>query len=352
MAANTFDDGHATAGSRSVPPRRLPRFLAVLIAVIVLGSAFYGISTWRDARNAYAASMNAYAPPPTEVSAMVVTLQDLPLAIRSVGSLKAVDEVVLAPEVGGRVSDVLFETGDAVLAGAPLLRLYDTTEQAELGSATAQQRFAQIQLERSQKLAPAGTESRQALQQREVESEQAQAAVALIEARIAQKTIEAPFSGVLGLRQVNPGAFVSAGQTIATLTSLDRLHVDFSVPQQQLPNLVVGGNITLTTDVFADRTFSAVITAIDPAISSDTRNVTVQATLDNPDGILRPAVLEDQRILDRRFVPERAIGGQHGGGIHFEGDSIDAIGTAPDEAVVPWRIVGTHHGHAVGGVWR
>lgn len=321
-AANSVHGGPATADLRSVPPRRLPRPVAVVIAVLVLGSAFYGISSWRDARNAYAASMGAYAPPPTEVSAVVVAIQDMPIAIRSVGSLTAVDEVVLAPEVGGRVSDVLFEAGDAVAAGAVLLRLRDTTEQAQLASAQAQQRFAQLQLERSQKLAPAGTESRQSLQQREVENEQAEAAVALIKAAIAQKTITAPFAGVLGLREVNPGAFVSAGQTIATLTALDTLHVNFNVPQQDLPKLLVGGDVTVSTDVFPGRSFAAVISAIDPSISADTRNVTVQATLDNKDASLRPGLFVNVGVnlpakAGTILVPNTAIQSSASGDMAF-----------------------------------
>jgi multidrug efflux system membrane fusion protein len=243
---------------------------------------------------------------------MTLALETLPKGIGSVGSLKAVQEVVVAPEVGGRVAEIGFHAGDQVEAGALLLKLVSDTEEAELASAMAQQRFAALQLERSQKLTPNGTESRQSLQQREVENDQAVAQVELVRARLAQKSILAPFAGTLGISQINVGAFVNAGQSIATLTAIDKLHVDFSVPQQNLPDLKVGSPIAVTTDVFAGKTFAAVITAIEPVIKADTRNVAVQATLDNADRTLRPGLFVDVNVElpsqpDTIIVPETAI---------------------------------------------
>ncbi|WEK04726.1 MAG: efflux RND transporter periplasmic adaptor subunit [Candidatus Devosia phytovorans] len=289
-AETVVGSGTKIGGQPPIRPRRVPRVVAVVVAVTVLGSVFYGIISWRDSRAAAAAAASAWEAAPVQVSAVELAYENLPLNIATVGSLKAADEIVLAPEVGGRISQLNLESGETIAAGTLLVSIDDKTEQAELLSAQARARYAELQLERSQRLAQSGTESGQALQQREVEAEQARAEVAMVEARIAQKTIIAPFDGVLGLRQVAQGAFVNAGQVIATLTAIDELHVDFRVPQRDLPKLSVGAPVNIRTDVFPDRDFTAIVSAIDPVIAADTRNVTVQATLDNSDGSLRPGM--------------------------------------------------------------
>jgi multidrug efflux system membrane fusion protein len=311
-AETIIGGGTRIGGETPIRPRRVPRFIAVVMAVAVLGSAFYAIMSWRDARAAAAAAASAWAPAPVQVSAVELAFENLPLSIAAIGSLQAADEIVLAPEVGGRISQINFESGETVDAGTVLVALDDKTERAELLAAQARSRFADLQLERSQRLAPSGTESRQALQQREVEAEQARADVAIIDARIAQRNITAPFAGVIGLRQVAPGAFVTAGQSIATLTAIDTLHVDFSVPQRDLPKLDIGATVRVTIDVFPDQDFTAIVTAIDPVISAQTRNVTVQATLDNTDGTLRPGMFANVSVSlpsrpDTILVPGTAI---------------------------------------------
>lgn len=266
-------------------PRRL---LSLAVTAVVLGGAFSGVFAWRNAR--LSAAVGAYAPPPVEVAALVVKPAALPQTIEAIGSLAAIREVTLAPEVAGRVVAIRFEAGAEVAAGAPLVELYDAPERADRAAAVARAQFARLQLDRSRALEPRGAESRQMLDQRVAEVAQAEAAVQQIDARIAQRTIQAPFAGRLGLRRVNLGQYVNAGQPIATLTALDRLHVNVTVPQQELARLTVGGRVFVRTDAYPGFTFEARINAVEPVVGSDTRNVTVQATLDNPEGMLRPGL--------------------------------------------------------------
>ncbi|WP_207790285.1 efflux RND transporter periplasmic adaptor subunit [Glacieibacterium frigidum] len=258
----------------------------MLVAVVALLVIFAAVFAWRTTR---AASGKPYAPPPVEVSAMTVRAETLPQALEANGTLQAVREVLLAPEVPGRVTSIRFEAGQRVGQGATLVRMFDAPERADRSAAVARVRFAEIQFERSRELAPTGAEPRQLLQQREAELVQARAAIEQLDARIMQKSVRAPFAGQIGIRQVNPGQYVNAGDPIATLTALDRLYVNFGVPQQELAKLHVGGTVSVRSDAAPGRAFTARINAIEPRVGGDTRNVSVQAVMTNP-GDLRPGL--------------------------------------------------------------
>jgi multidrug efflux system membrane fusion protein len=260
----------------------------IVVALVVLILLFAAVFLWRGMRGASAGA--AYAPPPVEVTAQTVHAETLPQALETTGTLQAVREVTLAPEVPGRVTAIGFRAGQQVGQGAVLLRLYDAPERADRAAAVSRARFAEIQYRRSSELAPTGAEPRELLQQREAELAQARAAIQQIDARIAQKTVRAPFGGRLGIRRVNPGQYVNAGDPLATLTSLDRLYVNFSVPQQDLSKLRVGGTIAVRSDAMPGRNFTARINAVEPIVGQDTRNVSVQAEMPNPGGILRPGL--------------------------------------------------------------
>lgn len=263
--------------------RARPLLIAV-VAVLLLFGILYG---WRTARSAAAPQG---APPPVTVAAVAVTPADVPAALEAVGSLRAVREVTLAPEVAGRVVAIRFEAGMRVGAGAPLVQLYDAPDRADRAAARARADFAGIQLARSQELAPTGAEPRELLQQRRAERDQAAAAVRQFDARIAQKQVRAPFAGVLGVRRVDLGQYLNPGDPIATLTALDALYVDFALPQQELARLRVGATVDVTVDAWPGRVFAARVNAIEPRIGADTRNVSVQAILPNGDGALRPGM--------------------------------------------------------------
>ncbi|MFV3078110.1 efflux RND transporter periplasmic adaptor subunit [Niveispirillum fermenti] len=276
----------STTSSRptDLPRRRIALLIVAVTLILVAG----GLFTWRQAR--LAASAAGYAPPPVEVSAIHVEPETLPRALTAIGSLQAVQEVMLATEVPGRVVAIRFEAGQEIDASAPIIQLFDGPERADRAAAAARLKFAGIQHERSRSLAPTGAEPRQLLQQREAELAQAQAALQQIEARIAQKAVHAPFAGQIGIRRVNLGQYVNAGDPIATLTALDQLHVNFSVPQQHLSKLRMGGEVQVRSDAAPGLAFTARINAIDPVVAADTRNIAVQAIMQNPDRVLRPGL--------------------------------------------------------------
>jgi len=295
-----------------LPPAPASRrlLLPLALAVVILAALFAGIVVWRGAR--LAAGAGGHAPPPIEVAVLTIQPEALPQTLEANGSLQAVREVTLAPEVAGRVVAIHFEAGTSVEAGTPLVQLYDAPDRADRAEAVSKARFARIQYERSQALAPIGAEPRQILQQREADLAQANAVIQGIDARLAQKTIKAPFAGLIGLRRVNLGQYVNAGDALATLTALDPLYVTFSVPQQDLAKLRSGGEVTVRSDAFPERAFPARITAIEPRIGQDTRNISVQATLANPGQILRPGLYVTAAIAQPArpaalLVPSTAI---------------------------------------------
>jgi len=291
-----------TSPSPTPPPRRLPKRVGpAAAAAIVMLALFAGLFAWRSARTA---QPSAGAPPPTAVVAIQINPTDVPASLPSVGSLRAVREVVLAPEVAGRVVAIRFNSGDAVAAGSTLVQLYDAPERADRAAAVAHAKFTGVQLERSRQLATTGAEPRELLDQRVAEHDQALAAVSQIEARLAQKTIRAPFAGAIGLRKINPGQYLNPGDAIASLTALDQLYVDFSVPQQDFAKLRVGSPVSVTTDAWPGRTFLARVNAIEPQIGEDTRNITIQAVVANADRALRPGLFVTAAL---QLPPEHGV---------------------------------------------
>ncbi|MBR0874437.1 efflux RND transporter periplasmic adaptor subunit [Bradyrhizobium tropiciagri] len=296
----------ASSDSRGSLRARAMPFGIVLVLIVAAGAALFA------SRGDRAAAKTTAEPPPTPVAAMVVRTEALPRAIEAIGSLQAVRQVILAPEVAGRVTAINFEAGTDVAAGAALVQLYDAPLRASRVVAVSKGRFAQLQEKRSQGLAPSGFVTQEVLQQRQEDLKQADASVEQLDAQIAQMTIRAPFAGQIGLRKVNLGQYVNAGDALATLTALDQLYVNFTVPQQRLSNLKVGGAVTIRTDAFPDRVFEAKINAIEPQVAEDTRNVLVQALLDNPDRLLRPGLFVMVNVVlppqpDAIVVPVTAI---------------------------------------------
>lgn len=294
-----------TEPTPSRPPRGRPIFFAAIALLLLAGSLY----AWRSARTAE----NAAGPmPPAPVSTIVVTPTDVPAALEAVGSLRAVREVVLAPEVAGRVTAIRFVAGARVGAGELLVQLFDAPERADRAAAQAKADFAGLQLARSNELAPSGAEPRELLDQRRAEHAQAHAAVRQIDARLVQKQLRAPFAGTLGVRQVNPGQYLNPGDPVATLTALDSLYVDFAVPQQDFSRLQPGAVVDILSDAWPDRRFTARVTAIEPQVGKETRNVMVQATLPNPGLALRPGMYVTARlalppIAGALVVPATAI---------------------------------------------
>jgi membrane fusion protein, multidrug efflux system len=292
-----------------VAPRLIRPTRTMLLTIVLLFVLLGTLYLWRGWR---ASQAQAWQPQAVSVAAMVVQSRDIPAALEAVGSLRAVREVTLSPEIAGRVSAIHFEAGQPVGAGALLVQLFDGPERADHRAAQAKAAFAGIQVARSQELAPTGAEPRETLEQRRADRDQAAAAVRRSAARLVQKQVRAPFAGVLGIRQVNLGQYLNPGDAVATLTALDSLFVDFALPQQELSRLQPGATVIVTSDAWPGRRFTAKVNAIEPKIGADTRNVTVQALLGNGDRALRPgmyvtAALELPVQQGALLVPATAI---------------------------------------------
>ncbi|MDG6097685.1 efflux RND transporter periplasmic adaptor subunit [Alteromonas sp. ZYF713] len=280
-----------------------------LITLVALALVLGGLYWWRQLN---VGEPQAWPQQAVPVTAMQLSAQVLAENQTAMGSLSAVQEVVLAPEVAGRVTAINFTSGDKVAAKDVLVQLYDETEKANLSAASAAAKLADAQLQRTEKLAPIGAESKELLTQRQAESERAQATVEQAQAQLRLKQITAPFAGQLGIRRINMGQYLNPGDTVVSLTNLDKLYVDFTVPQQHLAKLSLGAPVTLTVDAFPDRLFSATITTIEPQIEAATRNVIVQATMDNPDGLLRPSMYVSVSVKvaetpDALMIPVTAV---------------------------------------------
>jgi len=318
-----------------------------LIALAIVGLTFGLFFGWRWLRVGIPPQA---APPAVAVVATAVTPREVPSALEAVGSLRAVQEVTLAPEVAGRVTAIALQPGVRVSRGAALVQLYDAPEQADRVAALARMKLAAAQLARTRSLVPGGAESQELLQQRQAEYDQAAAAVRQLDARIAQKRIRAPFSGQIGIRRINLGQYLNPGDAVATLTAIDRLYADFTVPQQDLGKLRLGATVRLTTDAWPSRTFRGRVTTIEPRIGEDSRNVMVQALVINSDSALRPgmyvtAALELPPRSNALVVPATAIQ------TSASGDSVTVIrGHVPSRAgkaeIVP-VVIGRRIGNSV-----
>lgn len=312
MIASTPFDSQAKPDGREPATRRqlAIRFIIVgLLLALVLGG-LYAFDRFRDkAIGDFFAGMK---PPPTAVAATPAEVAPFPRWIEGIGTLQARAQVNVAPEVEGRVTKLLFEAGATVEAGDPLVQLNDEPERADLATYQAQQRLAATNLERAQSLARRAVAAQSTVDENQSVLDRARAGIAHSEAMIAQKLIRAPFSGRLGIRQVELGQYVARGTTLVTLTDLDELFVNLTVPEQRRADLQTGQLVEVRVDAFPGRVFEARLTTIEPQINPETRTIRVQATLSNEEQLLLPGMFAAARVVlpsdpDVVTVPETAV---------------------------------------------
>jgi membrane fusion protein (multidrug efflux system) len=236
------------------------------------------------------AAMAGMVMPPTTVTATEATESQWENVIVGTGTLVAVQGVTVGAEAPGKVTKITFEAGATVQAGDLLVQLDTTTEQAQLRAAEANAAFAQANLVRARGLRENNTNAPAELDAADAQAKQAEAQADNIRAIIAKKTIRAPFAGRLGLRLVNLGQVLKDNDPIATLQTLDPIYVNFSLPQQRLPQLATGNQVRITGDAAPGKLFDGKITAISPEIDPATRNVRIQATISNSGETLRPGM--------------------------------------------------------------
>jgi len=234
--------------------------------------------------------MAAQGEPPQTVSTMTAGVQEWLPKLEAVGSLRAVHGVELSAEVAGIVTEIHFKQGDKVTVDTPLLQLRADNDIARLKSLAATVELARITYQRSEAQFNAKAVSRQTLDADKANLDVALANVAEQQALVDKKTIRAPFTGQLGVRTVDPGQYLDAGTTIATLQALDAVFVDFYLPQQALAVLKTGQTVSVKTDTYPGRDFTGEITVINPKVELSTRNVQIRATLKNPGHLLLPGM--------------------------------------------------------------
>ena len=239
--------------------------------------------------------------PPTTVSSTSVKEEDWAPRLTAVGSVSAVQGAVVSAELAGVVSEINFENGAEAKKGEVLMKLDASQEEALLRSAEAEAQLARTDLERSRDLAMKKVVSSAELDSAQSKFRRLNAVVDQVRSSIAKKTLIAPFDGQLGIRQVNVGQMINAGQQVVPLTSLDPVFADFALPQQYLGQLTPGLEVHVTTDAIPGRVFNGKLTAINSMIDSSTRNITLQATLDNSDHALRPGMFAKAEVT----LPEK-----------------------------------------------
>jgi multidrug efflux system membrane fusion protein len=231
------------------------------------------------------------------------------------------------------VTQILFAPGQAVKTGDPLVQLDDGPEQGDLRNFEAQGRYAAVTLRRNQELLAKQAAAQSVVDQNRSQLDQADASIAKTKALIAQKLIRAPFSGKLGVRQVEVGQYVGAGTAMVTLTDLSELYVNFTLPEQDAAALAVGQEVSFTVDAYPGQSFTAKINAIEPQVSADTRAIKLQATTANSDDKLLPGMFANAHVvLPPRTgvvtVPETAVENTlYGDSVYvIEQDGTDAAG--------------------------
>jgi membrane fusion protein (multidrug efflux system) len=270
------------------------RILYAVLGVILIIAVLAGIKTLQI--KTMIAGGKKFVPPAETVTTAKVSSDAWETSLGSIGTLSAVQGVVVSAELAGKVAKISFEAGTPVKKGDILLRMDTSSEEAQLPGAVSQANLTRANLKRADQLLKDGIISQADHDAAVSNSATAQAQVDSIQATIAKKTVRAPFSGRLGIRQANLGQILREGDPIVTLQSLDPIYVDFTLPQQQLAQVRIGQPVRVTGDALPGETIQGKITAISPQIDAETRNIKLQATLSNSAEKLRPGMFVNAAV--------------------------------------------------------
>src|SRR5262245_31826407 len=279
--------------------KRMIVTLGIAIAII----ATLGFVKFKQIQTAIAEGA-AFQMPPEAVTTIVAAEDEWPATLNAIGTIAAVQGVTVSADLPGTVDRILFESRQAVQAGDVLALLDTRQEQATLAALEAQRELARITFDRMQGLLAERVISQAELDRATAEFRQTDARVGEVRAVIERKKIRAPFSGVLGLRQVNLGQYLAGGAGLVELQSLNPIHANFGVPQQPAGQIAVGRTVRLTTDDPSGFAWVGRVTAIDSTVDEATRNIQIQATLTNRDGKLRPGMFVQTEVM---LGPSRAL---------------------------------------------
>src|SRR5262245_5693949 len=303
-----------------MPSHKLTVLVASAVGVVALGAyAYYANRTPAPVQGEAGKAAPGAGAAGKAAGGIAVTVETASVAIArlqedvvAIGTLRSNEAVVVRPEISGRITEIGFTEGSAIRKGQLLVALDSSVYAAEVQQAKANLALAETTFNRTTELERQKFVSATAKDQSLNGLRVAQANVALAEARLAKTQILAPFAGVIGIRQVSIGDYVKEGQDLVTLEDISSLKVDFRLPEVMLTGLKRGQVVEVTSDAFANRTFTATLDAIDPLVDQNGRAVILRARLKNTDGQLRPGMFVRTRlILEERAnaltVPEEAL---------------------------------------------
>lgn len=282
----------------------------VLAAAAALGVGMYFLQA-RDGQPVAAAGSSAEPPPPM-VETAPITVERLTRKIEAVGSLRSNEAIVVRPEIAGRITEILFEEGQPVKKGQPLIRLDAAIAEAQLAQAEASLVLSRANYERAQDLYRRQVGTQRALDEAVAKLRADEAAAALAKATLDKMTIVAPFSGIVGLRRVSIGDYVTPGQDLVNLENIELLTVDFRIPEIYASLLAVGQIVRIRLDAIPDKVYEGKVYAIDPAHDPNGRAVILRARIANSDGRLRSGMFARVTLLvesrdEAIMVPETAL---------------------------------------------
>jgi len=261
-------------------------FMLAVVVVVVGGLGFF---KYRQIQTAIAMG-SSFAPPPDAVTTVVAKRDTWPSTLDVIGTAAAIQGVTVSADLPGSVAKINFESGQSVHVGDVLVELDTREERAQLAAAESDRDLAKINYDRDQQLVKEGVVPKSQFDNSDAQQKSTAAKVGEIRATIERKTVRAPFSGILGIRQINLGQYLAAGQAIVSLQALNPIYVNFGVPQQESSRVRIGSRLQLTSDDVPGVVFSGRVNAVDSVVNEATRNLQIQATLPNPGGRLRPGM--------------------------------------------------------------
>ena len=311
METNQLSRRSSSSSAPPLPPKRARgavfKVVLGLVAVLLLIGGIKAAQIMK-----LIASGKAMVPPPTTVTSVQVKQGDWQPTLTAVGSITPVQGATISAELPGTVTTIDFQSGTSVKKGDVLLRLDFSAEEAQLRAAQADAQLAKNDLDRAHDLATRKVISKAELDTVQARFDGKKAAVDNVQSIIDKKQIRAPFDGAAGIRAVNPGQTVKVGDPLVSLQGMDKVFADFSLPQQQLSELQADLPVKVTTDAIAGREFDGKLTAVNSTIDPSTRNVNLQATIDNPDHALRPGMFARVSVLlpqkkPTLYIPASAV---------------------------------------------
>ncbi|PYR41365.1 MAG: efflux transporter periplasmic adaptor subunit [Acidobacteria bacterium] len=310
------------------------RMLAMLaVTALIVGGL--GFVKFRQIQTAIGQAA-AFQPPPEAVTTIVAAAGEWPATLNAIGTMAAVQGVTVSADLPGTVDSIGFESGQIVREGEVLALLDTRQEQAQLAAAEAQRELARLNYERMQGLLSGSVISQAEFDRANADYRQTEARAGETRAAIERKTIRAPFSGVLGIRRVNLGQYMSAGDGLVTLQSMNPIYVNFGVPQQSVTEMRTGRTVRVTAEELPGVEFTGRITAVDSAVDPSTRNVQIQATLANPAGKLRPGMFVKAAVA---LGAASAVVALPASAISYApyGDSVFVVGDMKDPSGASYR---------------